>query len=51
MVYPGNRFFTFVGEKNLPFQVDKKETLKVTVLCGYGGTDCSVGGHSGVLRM
>lgn len=42
MVYPENRFLTLVSENKLPFQLDKKETLKETVLCGYRGANWSV---------
>lgn len=43
MVYPENTFCTLVSENKLPFQVDKKETLKETVLCGHRGANWSVG--------
>lgn len=32
-----------MSENKLPFQLDKKETLKETVLCGYRGANWSVG--------
>lgn len=43
MVYSENMFFTLGGENQLPFQVDIKETLRETVLCGYRGANkCGV---------